>query len=108
MAAWRLFGLQTRVEVCILVWLGLGNQMHAPRSMRSPGWLQIRQTPSLGPQIALSRQLGWIGSGRQRPVVAHMVLATLRRVLAQAELGGADDFVLVQRGRGLIRVLALE
>ena len=95
-----------RVEICNLVWV-LENQMHAPRSMRSPGWLQIREDAMPGLQIALSRQRG-IGSGRQGPVVAHVVFATLGRVLAQAELGGPDDFVFVQRGGGLVRVLALE
>ena len=50
----------------------------------------------------------WMGLGRQGPVVTHTVFATLRRVLAQAELCGPDDFVLIQRGRGLVGVLALE
>ena len=37
-----------------------------------------------------------------------MLVATFRRVLAQAELGRADDFVLVHAQRGLLGVLDLE
>lgn len=47
-------------------------------------------------------------SRRQRPIVPHVLFATFRIVLTQAELRRTDDFVLVQRQRGLLNVSALE
>ena len=46
-----------------------------------------------------------VSSRRQRPVVAHAVVAVFGRVLAQAELGRADDFVVVRPFRALERGL---
>ena len=92
-------------------------QIYAPNlnHRMTPRRLQIQPGCSLAFKLALS---WWHRkSRRQRPVVSHglslphvlphMLFAVLC-VFTQAELHGSHDFVLIQRYRGLLGVIALE